>query len=131
MDEARESAHGHGPLSARNRALRRAQQRNNIRLRLRNMDEAYTKASPITKQFRQLILVATYVLTWCDIWFSLSILVSGVSHSDWLGLNVCLCSYRCNGEWHTEYTKTPDWNVTFVPDSCPNEIWTCQVQQEW
>ena len=130
-ESARDSAHGYGPLSARNRDLARAQRRTHIRLRLRALDEAYAKASPLTKNLRQFVLVATYCLTWGDIWVSLSIVVSALMQLDWLELQVCLCSYRCGGEWHTQYTKTPNWNLTFVPDACPNEVWSCQVQQEW
>jgi hypothetical protein len=109
-----------------------AQTKKRIQLRIRKADETYAQSAPCFKWIRKAILIGTYAWTLLDVWFSAVLFLAIVFKAPFIGLDVCICQYRCNHEWHKEFVKT-NWNHTFVSDQCGQEAeaWTCQVQANW
>eukprot|EP00614_Pseudopedinella_elastica_P033845 CAMPEP_0172626468 /NCGR_PEP_ID=MMETSP1068-20121228/150431_1 /TAXON_ID=35684 /ORGANISM="Pseudopedinella elastica, Strain CCMP716" /LENGTH=389 /DNA_ID=CAMNT_0013436087 /DNA_START=119 /DNA_END=1285 /DNA_ORIENTATION=+ len=157
-DEDEESQGSHTPSRPESAAmkklrLKQAEFRKKLKVRLREADKQYTGGSERLKLLRRAILAATYLVTIGDVWISLLILVSALTGMDWIDLKICLCRYRCGGEWHDYYTAN-SWNVTFngnchdhddttektddlfgsfddVVGGLNEPTWNCQVQEDW
>ena len=91
--------------AAKIRALRRAEAKRKLKVRMRAASERWLRVA------RRICIFGTWLLTAAEVAVAAVLLVSALLGLNWLGLNVCLCKYYCNGDWNTKFLSSETgWN---------------------
>ena len=91
--------------AAKIRALRRAEAKRKLNVRMRVASERWLRVA------RRLCIFGTWQVTAAEMAAAAAVLVSAVLGLNWLGLNVCLCKYYCDGDWETKFLSSETgWN---------------------
>ena len=86
--------------AAKIRALRRAEAKRKLNVRMRVASERWLRVA------RRLCIFGTWLVTAAEMAAAAAVLVSAVLGLNWLGLNVCLCKYYCDGDWETKFLSS-------------------------